>query len=219
MSDLVRPEPPPSWRARAAGLAQSHPGVAAGAAVLAVVGALVWFLLQPAVATGPSERPGGADRAAALPRATTTSTTTSVVVYVAGAVARPGLVSLPAGSRVAHAIAAAGGAVEGADLDRVNLAAPVADGTRLYVPFAGRPIPPDETATGPPGGGGAPAVVDLNTATAEELESLPGIGPATAQAIIEYRRQHGRFRSVDELLAVRGIGPAKLAQIKGRVRV
>lgn len=218
MPDLVRPEPPPSWRARAAALAQAHPGALAGVVAVAVVGVLVWFLLQPAVATERPGRQGGPDPALALPRATTTTTAAPLVVHVAGAVARPGLVRVPAGARVADAIAAAGGTVEGADLDRLNLAATLADGSRLYVPFAGRPVPPDETPAGAEGGG-ASTVVDLNTATAAELESLPGIGPATARAIIEHRQRHGRFRSVDELLAVRGIGPAKLAQIRGRVRV
>jgi competence protein ComEA len=218
MPELVRPEPPPSWRARAGAFAQAHPGALAGAAVAVVAGVCVWFLLQPAVAAREPGRPGGVDPALALPRATTTTTAAPLVVHVAGAVARPGLVRLPPGSRVADAIAAAGGTVAGADLDRLNLAAPLADGSRLYVPFAGRPVPPDETPAGAQGAD-TPAVIDLNTATAAELESLPGIGPATARAIIEHRQRHGRFRSVDELLAVRGIGPAKLAQIRGRVRV
>lgn len=219
MPELLRPEPPPGWRERAASLFTNRSGVLTAAGALVVAGFLLWFLLQPTGSDGASRRDGERpDPAVALPRAATTSTLAPLVVHVAGAVARPGLVRLPGGARVADALAAAGGPVEGADLDRVNLAAPLADGSRLYVPYVGRPVPPDETAAGS-GGAGAPAVLDLNTATAAELEALPGIGPATAQAIVEHRRRHGRFRSVEELLAVRGIGPAKLAQLRGRVRV
>lgn len=219
MPELLRPEPPPGWRERAASLLTNRSGVLTAAAALVVAGFLLWFLLQPTGSDGAFRRAGERpDPALALPRATTTSTLAPVVVHVAGAVARPGLVRLPGGARVADALAAAGGPVEGADLERVNLAALLADGSRLYVPYVGRPVPPDETPVGA-GGAGAPAVLDLNTATAAELEALPGIGPATAQAIVEHRRRHGRFRSVEELLAVRGIGPAKLAQLRGRVRV
>jgi competence protein ComEA len=219
MPDLVRPEPPPSWRDRAAALidAARRPWAVAGAAgAVVLVGLLAWLLLQPAT-PAPGGR-AGADPALALPRATTT-TAAPMTVHVAGAVLHPGLVRLAAGARVADAIAAAGGPAGEADLDRLNLAAPLTDGSRLYVPFLGRPVPADETSIAGPTGRGAPAVVDLNTATVADLESLPGIGPATARAIVEHRRRYGPFRSVDDLLAVRGIGPAKLAQLRDRVRV
>lgn len=194
--------------------------LAATVAVLAAAAGLAWFLL-----TVPSTDPraGSArrgDPVLRLPRATTSTTAVEIVVHVAGAVARPGLVRLPSGARVADALAAAGGPAQGADLDRLNLAAPLADGTRLYVPFVGQPVPADVGLSTPGTDAKGPtAVVDLNTATATELESLPGIGPATAQAILDYRARRGRFRSVEELLAVRGIGPAKLAALRGRVRV
>jgi competence protein ComEA len=133
-----------------------------------------------------------------------------LVVDVAGAVARPGLYHLAAGTRIADAVAAAGGASAKADMTLVNLAAPLADGEQVLVPQHGAAAP----------SGGAPsatAPVDLNTASAEQLDALPGIGPTTAQKIIDYRQANGPFRSVDDLEAVPGIGPSKLAQLKGLV--
>jgi competence protein ComEA len=134
------------------------------------------------------------------------------VVDVAGAVRRAGLYRLPQGSRIADAIARAGGATRHADTNLVNLAAPLADGEQVLVPARG--------AAGAADGGGEPsptAPLDLNTASAEQLDALPGVGPATAQKIIDYRQAHGPFRSVAELEAVPGIGPSKLAQLKGLV--
>lgn len=148
-----------------------------------------------------------------------------VVVHVSGAVVRPGLVDLvvPADGRrvrVADAVAAAGGPLPDADLDRLNLAQPVADGERVHVPRRGEAVPSDSVGSSAAAGDrGPPALVDLNTATVEQLDVLPGIGPATARAIVEHRTRRGRFRSVNQLLEVRGIGPAKLAELKGRVRV
>jgi competence protein ComEA len=134
---------------------------------------------------------------------------------VAGAVADPGLHELPAGSRVAAAVAAAGGPVADADLDALNLAAPLADGQRLHVPRDGEPVEwtdvPAITAPRPP--------VDLNRATTVELETLPGVGPTIATTIVDDRAQHGPYASVDDLLRVRGIGPAKLEAIRPLVTV
>ena len=142
-----------------------------------------------------------------------------VVAHVAGAVVRPGLYRLGGAPRIADAIDAAGGPAPEADLDAVNLAAPVADGERVYQPRRGEP-PPPLAATGSGGAAGAAAgPLDLNTATVEQLDTLPGIGPATAAAIVAYRQEHGRFASVDELLEVRGIGEAKLADLRSKVRV
>jgi competence protein ComEA len=137
--------------------------------------------------------------------------TTELVVDVAGAVRRPGLYHLASGTRIADAVAAAGGATAKADITLVNLAAPLADGEQVLVPARGSGA---ASATGAPS---PTAPLDLNTASVEQLDALPGVGPATAQKIVDYRQAHGPFRSVDELEAVPGIGPAKLAELKGLV--
>ncbi|HEU5478149.1 MAG TPA: ComEA family DNA-binding protein [Gaiellaceae bacterium] len=137
-----------------------------------------------------------------------------LVVDVAGAVRRPGLYNLRAGSRINDAIAAAGGATAKAQLDAVNLAAPVADGEQVVVPRRGAVA----AAAGAPAAGSSPsAPLDLNTATLEQLDELPGIGPVTAQKILDYRQEHGAFHSVAELEGVPGIGAGRLAQLKGLV--
>jgi competence protein ComEA len=148
-----------------------------------------------------------------------------VVVHVVGAVRRPGLLRLREGARVADAVARAGGATRGADLAAVNLAAPVVDGVQILVP---RKVPAAVSSeatgsvggsgAGTPGAGGAAAgaggKLSLATATAEELDELPGVGPVTAQQILDYRSQHGPFRSVDDLDAVPGIGPTRVEQLR-----
>lgn len=142
-----------------------------------------------------------------------------LVVHVVGQVARPGLVQLPAGARVADAITAAGGATPDADLAAVNLARPVTDGEQLRVPLPGEvvPPPPEGLPTAPPTApAGAP--VDLNTADAVTLEGLPGIGPVLAGRIVEHRETYGPFSSVEDLTAVSGIGPAVLARIRDVAR-
>ena len=138
-----------------------------------------------------------------------------LVVDVAGAVRRPGLYRLRAGSRIDDAIAAAGGVTAKAQLDAVNLAAPIADGEQVVVP--GRGAGGVAAATPPAAGSSPSAPLDLNTATLEQLDGLPGIGPVTAQKIIDYRQEHGAFHSVAELEGVPGIGPGRLAQLKGLV--
>ena len=135
-----------------------------------------------------------------------------LVVDVVGAVIRPGLLRLSKGSRVADAVAHAGGATRRADLAQVNLAAPVADGEQIVVPAHGA-----ATAIGADQATPTTGPVQLSTATAAELDALPGVGPVTAQKIIAYRTQHGAFSSIDELDAIPGIGPAKLDQLRGLV--
>lgn len=141
-----------------------------------------------------------------------------VVVDVVGAVRQPGLYRLSEGSRIADAVTRAGGATPKADLAQVNLAAPLADGEQIVVPRRGAPGAAGSSA-GPAGaggaGGGAPAApVQLSTATLEQLDTLPGVGPVTAQKILDYRTKHGAFHSVDELDAVPGIGPKRLEQLR-----
>jgi competence protein ComEA len=136
-----------------------------------------------------------------------------LVVHVVGAVRRPGLYHFPQHSRVADAVTRAGGPTRKADLELVNLAAPLADGTQVIVPLRA-------SATSAGGGqtraaGSAPAgPVHLNNATLEQLDSLPGVGPVTAQKILDYRQKHGSFSSVDDLDAIPGIGPARIQQLR-----
>ena len=135
-----------------------------------------------------------------------------LVIDVVGAVRRPGLVRLRQGSRIADAVARAGGATGRADLALVNLAAPLADGEQVVVPSRGAANGP-----GAPASSAASGPVNLSTATAAQLDALPGIGPVTAQKILDYRTQHGGFSSVDELDAIPGIGPARIDQLRGLV--
>ncbi len=139
-----------------------------------------------------------------------------VLVHVAGAVAAPGVLTLPVGSRAADAVGAAGGARPDADLARINLAAEIADGQMLYVPAMGEAVPEAADASA---GGTQPGPVNLNTANVNLLDTLPGIGESTARKIVEHREQHGRFASVEDLLDVKGIGEAKLADLADRVTV
>lgn len=165
--------------------------------------------------SGPSPNPGPSPTSEVL-----------VWVHVVGQVAVPGLISLPAGSRVAEAVTAAGGALPDADLAALNLAALVQDGAQVRVPA------PGESDSAPPGGvveGAAPTVgsgagasagtVDVNAAGAAELETLPGIGPVLAERIVTWRTDRGPFATVDALQDVPGIGPAVLGQLRDRVRV
>jgi competence protein ComEA len=136
-----------------------------------------------------------------------------VVVDVVGAVRRPGLYRLEQGTRIADAVARAGGATGKADLSMVNLAAPLADGEQVVVPKRG--LAGAAAGAGAAGAGAAPTTgpVHLSTATLDQLDSLPGIGPVTAQKILDYRTKHGAFTSVDELDAVPGIGPSRMDQL------
>lgn len=148
-----------------------------------------------------------------------------LLVHVVGQVRRPGVVRLPPGARVLDAVQAAGGATSSADLNHLNLARLVADGEQIVVPKPGESI----LTGGVPGAGGAGVgssgvgpvggLIDLNTADASALDSLPGVGPVLAQRILDWRAQHGRFTSVDELGEVSGIGDKILAQISPKVTV
>jgi competence protein ComEA len=150
-----------------------------------------------------------------------------IAVYVVGAVARPGVYKFPEGARIQDAIDAAGGLLTTAKADTLNLAALVQDGQQLDIPFREGEGPPvseptielpggteSPTAVVDTGGGGSEDLLNINTATLEELDALPGIGPATAQKIIDYREENGDFFSVDDLLEVSGIGEQTLEGIR-----
>ncbi len=238
-----RPSPPLTPREQLVALAARWPwapgrtALAAAVALLALAGG--WWLLQPPPPPVEASLPLASQPAPSGPGAPLGSASTGpvasqpaeLVVHAAGAVARPGLYRLPSGSRVDDLVDAAGGLAPEADANRLNLAAPLVDGSRVYVPRVGEPEPAAITP-GPPGGaggeaaGGSPSAttapgppVNLNTATIEQLDTLPGVGPTTAQAILDYRAENGPFRTVDDLLDVRGIGDAKLAELRDRVTV
>ena len=183
--------------------------------LLAAVGSLVLILLLGRVVLGA----GTTTPAAPLPpppaqgAGVTGLPSSRVVVDVVGAVRRPGLYRLPQGSRIADAVTRAGGATPKADLAQVNLAAPLADGEQVVVPKRGAVAGPASSGGGAtPGAPSAP--VQLSTATLEQLDTLPGVGPVTAQKILDYREKHGAFSSVDALDAVPGIGPKRLEQLR-----
>ena len=186
----------------------------AAAAVVVVLGAgAAWFLTRPPAAGPPLDvvLPTVDPVVAAAP---SPAESPDLVVHVAGAVVRPGLVTVPAGSRVADAVEAAGGPGPDADLDRINLALPLADADHVHVPADGEAVvalsvggPVD---TGP---------LDINRADAAALDELPGIGPATAAAIVSHRDDNGPFTSVTSLQEVPGIGPAKLEALRDLVQI
>jgi competence protein ComEA len=140
-----------------------------------------------------------------------------VVVHVTGAVRRPGVYRIPSWARLDLAVRRAGGASGKADLDAVNLAARVADGQQVVVPARGAGT--DSSVSAADGGGPAGAPVGLNTATAEQLDQLDGVGPATAEKILQWRKEHGGFSSVDDLKQVSGIGPKRFEALKDKVRL
>ncbi len=209
----------------------------AGVAVVAAVATAVgwWLMREPsppieaslpvAVTVSPT-----VESATTVVEPTSTASTVShpveVVVHVAGAVISPGVYRLDVSARIDEAVAAAGGPTADADLDRLNLAAPAGDGTRVFVPRVGEDVPPvvaagpapDSAAgTNPPDGagstGGDPSPVDVNDAGLDELQTLPGIGPTIATAIIDDRERNGPFASPADLERVPGIGPVRLAAL------
>jgi competence protein ComEA len=139
------------------------------------------------------------------------------LVHVAGAVHSPGVYRLREGERIQDAVRRAGGPRTGADLNAINLAAKVADGQQVVVPRRGA-AGASAVGTGAADGAAQPPV-SLNTATAEQLDTLDGVGPATASKILDWRRQHGGFRSIDDLGQIPGIGPKRLAALRGKVQL
>jgi competence protein ComEA len=220
---VLPPDGRPAWvRSVLAGAGRQRAAVAL-LALAALLGAgAVWVRATPRP-VGPPAAAGEAGAAAqTLPRAAPEEPATGrVAVHVAGRVRRPGLVHLPAGSRVQDAIRAAGGITSGADLDAVNLARKLADGEQVRIPAHGEPPPPPPA--GPDAGTGGTGTtptgpLDLNTATVEQLDALPGVGEVTAGHIIAYRTAHP-FTTVDELLEVPGIGQRRFEQLKDLVTV
>ncbi len=173
------------------------------AVVVALLAAAVAWRARPVVEPVPPP--------AAAPPATASVDGRPLVVAVSGKVRHPGLVHLPAGARVADAVAAAGGILAGADTSTLNLARKVVDGELIVV---GAP------ALAGPGAGAPPAaLIDINTATVAQLQELPGVGPVLAQRIVDYRDQHGGFAAVTDLRKVSGIGDARFNDLKNRVTV
>ncbi|MHB8859226.1 MAG: helix-hairpin-helix domain-containing protein [Thermoleophilia bacterium] len=191
---------------------------------------LVILLIGANYLRGQLSAPAVGDEAAAVTIGLKEDRTTAALkIHVVGAVASPGLYEVTAGSRVADALSKAGGPTPAADLNQINLAAKLADGQQLIVPEkgAGGNGAGQAGAAGGAGGAGPGAAgagpsgaqqpINLNSATIDQLNSLDGIGPKTAQKIIDYREAHGGFKSVEELLEVPGIGPSKFDQIKNQV--
>lgn len=237
--ELRRPWPVGSFRDRFAAWVRWFGGVrlAASAIAMVVVCAGAYWLVRtpappteaslPLVSTTSLAGPDDVTTSSVAAGTTLAVSPVSVVVHVAGAVVAPGVYRLDSGSRVDDAIVLAGGALAEADTDAINLAAPLVDGARVYVPVAGEevlppPSPSPSVLSSPlPGASGAgpggSAIIDVNVATAAELEALPGVGPATAAAIVTERERNGPFRDVDDLDRVPGIGPAKLGALRDLV--
>ncbi len=204
----------------------------AALSVLAVAAGAYWLLRAPTApvegslpwssAVGSTTSAAATSPDASVQPQPTSTALSAVAVHVAGAVARPGVYELEPGSRVDAAIAAAGGVLADADVDTLNLAAPLADGSRLFVPLVGQEVPPT-VAPAPPASDGTrtPAAIepiDINRADRVTLDELPGVGPATADAIVTDRELNGPFVSVDDLERVSGIGPATLDRLRDLVR-
>lgn len=150
------------------------------------------------------------------PTSLPTSTPAPIRVHVSGAVRQPDVYELPAGSIAKDAVEAAGGPTDNANLDGVNLAVELRDQQQVYVPRQGETVP---MAPASEGGGAVSGPVDINTATAAELETLPGIGPKTADSIVEYREANGTFGAIEDIMDVPGIGEGTFEKIRDRITV
>jgi competence protein ComEA len=213
--DLPSPVEAPQPRSHAAQVSWRLPAGRLKAVVALAVAAgvlLSWWLLSARPRTSEPESVSLTART----EHSTGDSTRALVIDVEGKVKRPGIVTLPRGSRVHHAIARAGGVVDGADTSSLNLARILADGEQVVVGAAGAggaAVP----ANGGPVSGPVGGRVSLNSATREQLDTLPGVGPVTAQAIVAYRTAHGGFQRVEDLLDVKGIGEQTLADLKDLV--
>jgi competence protein ComEA len=216
---------------------RGDPRVGVAALVVVALGAgFIWYRLgagdsasssttrrPPATSARAATASGAASSAANGGSSGATKKGARVTVHVAGAVAKPGVYDLAGGARVIDAIEAAGGGAPDADLNRLNLAAKVADGQRVLVQRVGEAAPAGPAVAGGGGSGGGSAdpsgLVNLNSATQAEFEALPGIGPSLAGSIITERERRGGFRSVNELRDVRGIGEKRFADLKDKVTI
>jgi competence protein ComEA len=211
--ELTRPIAPETTRDK---LGRVLSGLTPGR-VMSTLGAL--FLRAPAPPIERSlpmaARPATASVSAAPPPSLVPA---DIVVQIAGAVVRPGVYRLPLGSRVGDLVTAAGGPIDGVDAAVLPLAAKVADGQRVYLPKPGEPV---SAAAGVSASGSSAAAgpVDLNSATVAQLDALPGIGPATAAAIVTYREKNGPFKTIDGLLEIKGLGAAKVDALRELVQV
>lgn len=205
-AEAVAPDAPTPAPAPRRIVAPQHVRVVAVVVVAAGV-VLAWFLL--------AQRPQDAEpvEPIGLASASTSAAPAELVVDVVGQVRKPGIVTVPSGSRVHEAIEAAGGLAGKVDTSGVNLARKLEDGEQIVVG------PPEVTGDvgAASGAGAAGGKIDLNRATVEQLDTLPGVGPVTAEAIVAWREEHGRFSSVDDLLDVKGIGDATLAELRDLV--
>ena len=196
-----------TWRDRLEAVGGSRKHVVAWAAVVAIL--VGTFALARMRTPAPVIAPPSTTQAVA----SSTPAAARVFVHVAGAVAKPGLYRFPEGLRIADAIEAAGGALPRADLDAINLADMLRDGLKVEVPARGRAV--SVTPSSSPG----PGVIDLNTADQAALETIPGVGPVTAMAILQHKSEIGAFETVEQLLDVSGIGPATLEALRPYVTV
>jgi len=212
-----------AWTSRFADRVEPSRGtltaVAVAVVVTAVLAGLWLYLARPrsqALAVSPAATASASGSPAASASSSTSAAAAPVVVDVVGKVAHPGLISLPAGSRIADALVAAGGPLAGVDTSGLNLARKLTDGEQIAVGVVGAT---DSAPSAASGSGASAGPVDLNTATLAQLDALPGVGPVLAQHILDWRTAHGRFTSVDQLREVSGIGTAKFADLRPLVKV
>ncbi|GAA0584385.1 ComEA family DNA-binding protein [Actinomadura livida] len=216
MGRLRPPETPPSARLRATPERSNVRVLVLIGVVAALVAAGYLWLARPQPSPPPAAKATLTDAGPTAPAKPVTAAS-SVVVHVLGKVKKPGVITLPSGSRVAEAIKAAGGVRKGAGTGPLNLARPLVDGEQIPVGIP-HPTPPP-SAPGPTPSNAADAPLSLNTATLDQLDDLPGVGPVLAQRILDYRTEHGGFRSVEQLQDVSGIGARRYADLKSLVRV
>jgi competence protein ComEA len=202
--------------------ALTRPQLAAYAVAAVVVVVLGMRFMQGQARGGSGAAAGGAQvaRAPASVKIERPAAT-AALVHVAGAVRHPGVYRLHDGDRVKDAVERAGGARAGADVNAINLAAKVADGQQVVVPrrAAAPPAAGDAGVAEGAAGAASQPPVSLNSASAAQLDTLDGVGPATAQKILDWRREHGGFRSIDDLGEVPGIGPKRMAALRGKVQL